>query len=180
MTAAAGRPPRRPLDRDRRAAYDAERFAFDGSWLLDTIPPDVAVRLTERVLAAPAWRRLHPEPITVARTRRADSYCTSDRRVGFGTVVEVATIAHELAHAVTHHRHPDAVGHGPEWRGWFVTVVAMLHGDEEASGLAEAFATYGLAVTRAGVEWTGRPLLDAHSLGSSDSRSSSGPGRPNR
>ena len=172
MNAAAGRGRRRPIARERQAAYDAERFAFEGSWLLGTVPPAVAVRLTERVLATPAWRRLHPEPITVLRTRRADSYCTSDRRVGFGTVVEVATIAHELAHAVTHHRHPDSPGHGCEWRGWFVAIVALLHGDEEADGLTDAFATYGLAVARPRVEWTGRPLLDARSLGSSTRTSS--------
>ncbi len=171
---------RPPVDRQRQAAYDAERFAFEGSWLLGTIDPDDAIRLTEQVLGSPAWRRLHPEPITVLRTRRVDSYCTSDRRVGFGTIVEISTVAHELAHAVTHLRHPRVAGHGAEWRGWFVAVVALLHGDEEADGLAEAFATYELTVVRPKVEWTGRPLLDPQTVTSVARSGSARPGRQDR
>lgn len=170
----------RPVDRQRQAAYDAERFAFEGSWLLDTIDPDEAVRLAEAVVAGAPWRRLHPDPVTVVRTRRRDSFCTGDGRVAFGTVVELSTIAHELAHAVTVARTPDAPGHGPEWRGWFVTVVALLHGDDAADALQQAFATYGLAASVPRVEWTGRPLLDAQREVSQAARSSMGPGRPNR
>lgn len=169
---------RRPVDRHRQAAYDAERFAFEGSWLLATVEPAEAVRLTEGVLASPAWRRLHPGPVTVGRTDRAESFCTESGHVAFGRVVELSTIAHELAHAVTNARHPGVPGHGPEWRGWFVTVVDLLHGDEAAAGLVEAFAVYGLDVVRHRVEHTGRPLLAAPPSDRRTTGSSHGPRRP--
>ena len=149
----------RPVDRHRQAAYDAERFAFEGSWLAVAIDRDDAVALTERIVTAPAWRRLVPEVVRHASARRAHSFCTDDLRIGYAASVEVSTVAHELAHAVTQVRLSAAAAHGPEWRGWFVTVVEIVHGTEAADGLAEAFATYGLPLARPAVEWTGRPLV---------------------
>lgn len=147
------------VDRDRAAAYDAERFAFEGTWLYRRLTRAQAMALTRTVLDAPGWKRLLPEPVLLVDTRRRDSFCTGDRRIGFGTQVEVSTIAHELAHAVAHTRHPGSTGHGAEWRGWFVAVTDVLHGPEAAAELRHAFSVYGLAVVRPAVEWTAPPLM---------------------
>lgn len=149
----------RPTDRDRQAAYDAERFAFEGSWLLHRISSAQAIALAERVVAAPAWRRLVPEPIALSTTVGANSWCSGSLRIAFAPQVGRATVAHELGHAVAFQRAAGSAGHGSPWRGWFVTVVEILHGSEAADGLAAAFATYGLPVTPTGVEWLGQPLV---------------------
>lgn len=148
-----------PADRDRRAAYDAERFAFEGSWLLAPLTAERATRLTETVVSSPAWRRILPVPLTVGTARGRTSWCRSDGRIAFAPSVEVSTIAHELAHAVCHTRQPDAAGHGATWRGWFVAVVDVLHGAEASGELARSFGVYGLTIDRPALDWTGRPLL---------------------
>lgn len=149
----------RPVDRGRQAAYDAERFAFEGSWLMTRQSSDDAIAMARRVVASPAWRRVVPEPIEFATAAGSTSWCTGALAISFAPSTEIATVAHELAHAATFHRCAGAAGHGPEWRGWFVTVMAMLHGDEAAAGLAEAFAVYGLAVRATNVEYLGAPLI---------------------
>lgn len=149
----------RPVDRGRQAAYDAERFAFEGSWLLSRQSSDDAIAMARRVVASAAWRRLVPEPIEFGTAAGSTSWCTGALAISFAPRTEIATVAHELAHAATFHRCAGAAGHGPEWRGWFVTVVGLLHGDEAADGLAEAFAVYGLPVLGTGVEYLGAPLI---------------------
>jgi hypothetical protein len=158
VTAAAGGRDR-PIDRDRQAAYDAERFAFEGSWLMGRISSAQAIALAQPIVATPAWRRLVPEPIAFSTTVGANSWCDGALRIAFAPRVERATVAHELAHAAAFHRAAGSAGHGAGWRGWFVTVVQVVHGDEAAHELAAAFATYGLQVTPTGIEWSGRPLV---------------------
>ena len=97
--------------------------------------------------------------IALSTTVGANSWCSGSLRIAFAPQVERATVAHELGHAVAFQRAAGSAGHGSPWRGWFVTVVEILHGSEAADGLAAAFATYGLPVTPTGVEWLGQPLV---------------------
>ena len=92
------------------------------------------------------WRRCGPA-VTVARP--ASRHAIVERR-GVRDRVEikltdgqlsVATVAHELAHALAGVEH----GHDDEFRAAYVDVVAVLAGAAQAVALSEAFAAMGIA-----------------------------------
>ena len=146
-------------DRGRAAVYDAETFAFSGSWLDTPVGRAEAQALAQRVVASPAWRRLGGPAVTFTPARGAASFCRAGTEIGFSDPVLVSTVTHELAHAVTAARHPGARAHGPTWRGWSVLLVEVTFGPDAATALSDAFRTYGLAVTLPRFEWTGAPII---------------------
>lgn len=146
-------------DRGRAAAYDAETFAFSGSWLDGPVRRAEAEAMARRIVASPAWRRLGGPAVTFTPTRGSASFCRAGAEIGFSDPVLVSTVTHELAHAVTAARHPGARAHGPTWRGWSVLLAEVAFGPEAATALADAFRTYALAVTLPQAEWTGTPII---------------------
>jgi len=143
------RPPSR-RDSDRTAVGEAEAAAFGGTDAEATQPWAVLVDRATEVTAGAWWSDAGGPPVTIGRSRvTARSSCARIR--GDDAVVEVslavgqldlATLAHELAHALAGVGH----GHGVRFRAAEVDVVAMVVGAEGARSLTEAFDAFGLTL----------------------------------
>ncbi|MEO1059565.1 MAG: hypothetical protein AAFY28_21895 [Actinomycetota bacterium] len=144
------------IDRERTATYAAEDDAFEGTDLADRARLADLADLAERVVTDPWW----PGPPVVVRAARADS-STSSARCGaeHGGDVEirlastgctVATLVHELAHAVA----GPGRGHDEVFRRATLDVLAVTtnvdltsrRGDRHVVALHAAFDAHSLAV----------------------------------
>lgn len=151
-------PDPQPRDRDRAAVYAAELAAFDGTDLEDVVPLAVLAERARLVTGSEWW----PGPALDVRPARRDARSSTTRCDGAGATVRiaagqstVATLAHELAHALA----GAARGHDAVFRQAYLDVVVAvtnavstdrrrhLHADQ----LADAFRAAGLAV--AGRNW---------------------------
>lgn len=147
-------------DLGRTAVSEAETAAFGGTDL-DTQLPLVALRArTAAVVASRWWRAAGGPPVHVVAavaTARSSSARTEGGPAGRSgehpvTVRlargqhDVATLAHELAHA----RAGVQRGHDERFRIALVDVVTLLAGSDPAARLTDAFVALGL-------ELAGRP-----------------------
>jgi len=152
-------------DAQRSAVYAAELAAFDGTDLEDVRDFATIATLATRVIDGDWWPGGHVE----VRRSRSDA-CSSSTRCGadgadVNTIrladpqMTVATVAHELAHALA------GVGHGHDatFRRAFVDVVAVItnldtvdrRGDVHVDQLTDAFRAAGLRL--ADREWSAPP-----------------------
>jgi hypothetical protein len=134
------------IDRGRSAVGAAEERAFGGTELDEPIDRRTAEARLADVTGGPWWRRCGPAVI-VARPRasaRSSSARGDTDRVEVQLTepqLSVATVAHELAHALAGVDH----GHDDAFRAAYVDVVAVLAGVGPARALSEAFAAMGIA-----------------------------------
>lgn len=134
------------IDRGRAAVAAAEERAFGGTELDEPIDRRTAEARLAEVTGGPWWRRCGPA-VTVARARastRSSSARGARDRVEIQLTdgqLSVATVAHELAHALAGVER----GHDVEFRAAYVDVVAVLAGAAPAVALSEAFAAMGIA-----------------------------------
>lgn len=143
-------------DEGRAAVYAAELAAFDGTDLETVVDFDAIEDLARRVVSAPWW----PGGVVEVRRARSDARSSTTRcsteasessniRLA-GEQMTVATVAHELAHALA----GLGAGHDDVFRRAYLDVVAVitnvdsvdrrheLHVDQ----LAVAFSAAGLTV----------------------------------
>lgn len=152
-------------DAERSAVYAAELAAFDGTDLEDVRSFEAITRLAARVTGGGWWQGGSVD----VRRARSDARSSSTRCGGdqadvntirlAGSQMTVATVAHELAHALAGVRH----GHDATFRRAFVDVVAVmtnidsverrreLHVDQ----LTDAFRASGLRLGERG--WSAPP-----------------------
>jgi hypothetical protein len=128
------------------AVAAAEERAFGGTELDAPIDRRAAESRLAEIVGGSWWRCCGPA-VTVARPR-AGARSSSARGVRDHVEIQltdgqlsVATIAHELAHALAGVAH----GHDGEFRAAYVDVVAALGGAGPATALVEAFAAMGIA-----------------------------------
>ena len=146
---------RRRRDGERTAVGEAEEAAFGGTEAEIEQPWAVLVDRAHALTTGGWWSAVGGPPVTVARSRvTARSSCARVR--GDGPVValsladgqlDLATLAHELAHAVAGVDH----GHDDRFRLAEIDVVALIVGSAAARSLAEAFPACGRA--RAARPW---------------------------
>jgi len=133
-------------DRGRAAVAAAEERAFGGTELDEQIDRRTAESRLAEVTAGSWWHGCGPA-VSVARPR-AGARSSSARGVSDRVEIQltdgqlsVATVAHELAHALAGLAH----GHDDAFRAAYVDVVATLAGAGPAAALAEAFVAMGIA-----------------------------------
>jgi hypothetical protein len=134
-------------DRGRAGTYAAEEAAFGGTDLDTPLPP---ARLDELIATVTAgeWWQACGVPAVTAVAARADAVSSSAASRGAGGVAvriargqrTVATVAHELAHALAGVDH----GHDATFRAAEVDIVAMLAGAATANDLHGALAAHGV------------------------------------
>ena len=145
------------VDADREAVYAAERAAFDGTDL-EAVRPLTDVRSLATAVVRGAWWPGPPVDVRAARSDALSSSASSASADSGDVVVvriaasqcTVATIAHELAHALAG---VDA-GHGGVYRRAVLDVVEVLtnidttdrRGTLHAGQLSAAFSSAGLDV----------------------------------
>jgi hypothetical protein len=138
-----------PADRGRAAVAAVEDAAFGGTDADVPIDREVLhIRIAD-VVEGPWWQACGP-PVTVTTPRRSTRSSTARSRLGetpveirlAETQLTVATVAHELGHALAGVGH----GHGEVFRVAHIDVVALLCGAEVAQRLAEAYTAFELAV----------------------------------
>src|SRR5262245_34937714 len=135
-------------DLGREAVYAAEESAFGGTDLEDPLPlADLRVR-TATVVDGAWWRASGGPPVDVVAAR-GDARSSTARHPGrdalirlAGPQLDVATVAHELAHALAGIDH----GHGERFRTAHVDVVAVLSGSAPAALLASSYRAFGLGI----------------------------------
>ena len=116
-------------DLQREAVYAAERAAFDGTDLEAVRPLNVVRSLAARVVGG-AWWPGPPVDVRAARSDAMSSSARSNRQSSGGVVViriappqcTVATLAHELAHALA----GVEAGHGAVYRCAALDVVEVI------------------------------------------------------
>jgi len=145
------------MDNDRSAVYAAECAAFDGTDLEDLREFDELAVLLETLTADAWWRGPR---VTIRRARRdarsSSTRCDADPRHDPAMIsvaaqqLTVATVAHELAHALAGVRH----GHDSSFRAAYLDVISVVTNidsrdrrrDLHVAQLASAFDAAGLAV----------------------------------
>lgn len=139
------------VDRGRAAVAAVEDAAFGGTDADAPIDRSALVRRLEAVIEGPWWRACGP-PVSVTTPRRS-TRSSSARTTSPTSEVEirladgqltVATLAHELAHALA----GVADGHGEGFRGAHVDVVAVMCGEPTAAHLRSAYRAFDLTVAR--------------------------------
>jgi hypothetical protein len=133
-------------DLGREAVYAAEESAFGGTDLEDPLPlADLRVR-TATVVDGAWWTASGGPPVDVVAAR-GDARSSTARHHGpaaqvrlAGSQLDVATVAHELAHVLAGIEH----GHDERFRTAHVDVVAMLSGSAPAASLASSYRAFGL------------------------------------
>jgi hypothetical protein len=133
-------------DGDRAQVYAAESAAFEGTGYELTVAFDELLRLSERVTAGDWWV-LGPVEI---RASRSDARSSATRWTGedgpvihlAGPQMTMATLAHELAHALAGRTH----GHDSVYRRAHLDVVGVLLGEVPRVWLEEAYRLHGLRV----------------------------------
>ncbi len=151
-------PHRRSISPDagRTAVYAAELVAFDGTDLEEPHGHRQARRLALAVTGGGWW----PGPEVQVRPTRADAGSSSCRSTGTaGSPIEirlatpqttVATVAHELAHALAGPQH----GHDPVFRRAYLDLITVITNSDTVARrrslhvdqLSDAFHAAGLAV----------------------------------
>jgi hypothetical protein len=145
-----------PGDEGRTAVYEAEAAAFGGTLLDEIRPLGELVRAAEEVTTGAWWRSAGGPAVCVVTARQGAA--SSSARVGpcgdrpvevrlAAAHHDVATLAHELAHALAGIRH----GHDATFRAAMVDVCALL-ADRRASGALER-AYRALAVPAGRRHW---------------------------
>lgn len=138
-----------PTDRGRAAVAAVEDAAFGGTDADTPTDREVVHACIADVVAGPWWQACGP-PVTVTTPRRSTRSSTARSRLGdvpveirlAETQLTIATIAHELGHALAGVAH----GHGELFRAAHVDVVALLCGSTIAVRLAQTYDTFGLTV----------------------------------
>jgi hypothetical protein len=133
------------VDRGRAAVSAAEDMAFGGTGVdvaLDRAGADLALAT---ITGGPWWASCGP-PVTLAPPRRGTRSSSARARhdqvrITFAEgQLTLATVAHELAHALAGVDH----GHDGVFRAAYVDVIAVLTGPDSADGLADAFRAMGV------------------------------------
>lgn len=137
------------IDRGREAVYAAEESAVAGTDLDEPRPLGELCRVAAAVVSGDWWRAAGGPVVTVGAARTGT---TSSRTVaavgardGVPVVVRlapgqwsVATVAHELAHALAGVEH----GHDGRFRAAHVDLVAMVGGAGPAAALTASYADH--------------------------------------
>lgn len=145
------------VDVERAGVYAAECAAFDGTDLEEVREFDELAELLASLTTGEWW----PGPTVTIRRARRDARSSSTRCEGdvshdlttismAGGQQTIATLAHELAHALAGVRH----GHGPTFRAAYLDVISVVTNldpssrrrDLHVAQLTSAFAAAGLAV----------------------------------
>jgi hypothetical protein len=137
-------------DYRRNHTYEAEQAIFTGTILGEA--PGYATLETEalRILSSPNWiGTFGGFGITIDRltdSPYAGLYRAATREVMFADHATRSTVAHELAHAA--HRLSDGGGpaHGPQFRGWLVTLLRWGYGNEPEALMRTSFANLNLGI----------------------------------
>jgi hypothetical protein len=138
-----------PHDRGRAAVAAVEDAVFGGTDADVATDRDVLHTRLAGLVAGAWWQACGP-PVTVTTPRRSTRSSTARSRVGETPVeirladpqLTVATVAHELAHALAGVAH----GHGEPFRAAHVDVTAALCGAGVGERLADAYAAFDLTV----------------------------------
>lgn len=138
-------------DVGRTAVYAAEDAALGGTDLDEERPLPDLVAIAAALTTGPWWREVGGPRVVVAAAR--PNARSSAARAGSGRVVRitlaggqrtVATLAHELAHALAGVPH----GHDATFRAAHVDVVALLAGSAAGEALAAAYGRLGVPAGR--------------------------------
>ena len=120
-------------------------MTFGGTDLEDALDRRAAEGALELITAGPWWRSCGP-PVTVSAPRGGTRASRARDHAGKVAIqlsdeqLNLATVAHELAHALADVGH----GHDAVFRAAYVDVVAVLAGPAGAGALAEAFVAMGV------------------------------------
>ena len=140
-----------PVDRrdaERTAVGEAEEAAFGGTDAETEQPWATLVEQAAALTCSAWWASAGGPPVAVAPSRTTARSSRARSRSGDPVVAvslaagqrDLATLAHELAHALAGVSH----GHRARFRTAEIDVVAMMVGPEAARSLAEAFDAFGL------------------------------------
>jgi len=146
-------------DRERQKCYDAEIVAFAGTRIADDVGFDRCVEISERVTSQPWWFRSARSPRVKVTRARSDALKSSSSgpNIRISRIQEnVETICHELAHSFS----PPGAGHGGEFRGNYIAIVANVCGTVPAERLRDAFISARLEVIESRIPLSDVPLLD--------------------
>jgi hypothetical protein len=147
-------------DAERRRTYDAENRAFQGTLAEAALTFAEVSDLAQSLMSTPWWRS-RAQPVRLVRGRGIAVHSHYSHDLGRITLSEAqqtpATLAHELAHAVSDD------GHGPRFRAALCALITGLCGKKPATTLLNEFSTGGLAT--ASIDIAGLPdppLLARH------------------
>jgi len=138
------------------AVYAAEEVAFGGTDLDEELPLAALFAAAGQLTAGEWWRSSGGPAVTVTAARMDARSSAARAAGGTGAHVSItlahgqgtlATVAHELAHALAGVRH----GHDATFRAAHVDVVALLAGADAADRLAAAYRELG--VPTGGRQW---------------------------
>ncbi len=137
-------------DRGRTAVGAAELACFGGT-VIDDERPIAELAGRARRLVAGSWWRAVGGPHVVVVAGRAGARSSSARSSPSSATVEIrladgqrdiATLAHELAHALAGIEH----GHAAVFRAAEVDVLSVLAGDDHGTALRACFTSFELPV----------------------------------
>lgn len=162
-----GEPGPKGRDGERKATYLAEGEAFDRTPMARRLTFAEASSLVARVVAHDWWRirGCDPAPVEVVEGRSAHTswWRAADRRIQLSPAdLRIATVTHELAHAVDADTrdsptsdgytsdldgsHVGGPAHGPTFRRAHVDVIALVAGSVPSGQLLDAYRNDGLVV----------------------------------
>lgn len=139
------------IDRGREAVYAAEEAAFGGTDVDSVRSLSQLIELADTVTTGEWWHSCEA-PSVVVVAARADAGCSSAGASVRRTVVirlsvaqlTVATLAHELAHALA----GVGRGHDDSFRAAHVDVIALLAGRDLANALERCYVDHRVPAGR--------------------------------
>lgn len=135
-------------DIDKQMVYDAERFAFEGTPLADSLHERDITSAYEDVSNSALWpgKRFEVRQARVDMTRAGGFAHGADKISTSASRVPRYVVSHECAHLL-HNASPTAYreeGHGYEYRLQHVRAVSLIFGVQYGVLLAKAYRSFGL------------------------------------
>lgn len=139
-------------DAGRTAVYEAEDAVFGGTFLDETRPLAELVREAAEVTTGEWWHSAGGPAVRVVAARRSATSSSARTRPDGGSVEvrlagsqqDLATLAHELAHALAGIEH----GHDATFRAALVDVCALVADGGASGALERAYRSLGVPAGR--------------------------------